>query len=205
MGIDYRTGDIELSTSPVRNDEGQDLETLNVFGRAEDGEVFSLPPADGGKDAWLFLASCVIFEAVSWGKSVASFAQSHASPFFPLTLFTHLTTQSRVSFQFWCLPIILRATLRKQRFQHRRHWYHGNRSDVRIGPLLVHRLEDESSIPQTEYLCWLCYNDSLPHRRVFCKISQPAHRNPRSHVCYRRLHALLPSFHLLGRVVCAQA
>jgi hypothetical protein len=88
MGIDDRTGDIELSTVAVRNDDGQDLETLNVFGRAEDGEVFSLPPADGGKDAWLFLASCVIFEAVSWGKSVASFAQSHASRFSILTLHT---------------------------------------------------------------------------------------------------------------------
>jgi hypothetical protein len=75
MGVDNRTGDIELSTVAVRNEDGQDLETLNVFGRAEDGEVFSLPPADGGKDAWLFLASCVIFEAVSWGEFVMSFPQ----------------------------------------------------------------------------------------------------------------------------------
>lgn len=79
MGVDDRTGDIALSTIAMRNDDGQDLETLNVFGRAEDGEVFSLPPADGGKDAWLFLASCVIFEAVSWGESVMTFAQSHFS------------------------------------------------------------------------------------------------------------------------------
>jgi hypothetical protein len=75
MGVDDRTRDIELSTIAVRNENDQDLETLNVFGRAEDGEVFSLPPADGGKDAWLFLASCVIFEAVSWGEFVMIFAQ----------------------------------------------------------------------------------------------------------------------------------
>ncbi|KAG9560309.1 putative MFS monocarboxylate transporter, partial [Aureobasidium melanogenum] len=69
MGIDERTGDIELSTVVERPDDNQsqDLEDSNVFGRAEDGEVFSLPPADGGKDAWLFLASCVVFEAISWG------------------------------------------------------------------------------------------------------------------------------------------
>ncbi|KAG9521468.1 putative MFS monocarboxylate transporter, partial [Aureobasidium melanogenum] len=69
MGIDERTGDIELSTVVERPDDNQsqDLEESNVFGRAEDGEVFSLPPADGGKDAWLFLASCVVFEAISWG------------------------------------------------------------------------------------------------------------------------------------------
>ncbi|KAI5242089.1 MFS general substrate transporter [Aureobasidium subglaciale] len=69
MGVDQRTGDIELSTVVERteDDQSQDLEVSNIFGRAEDGEVFSLPPADGGKDAWLFLISCVIFEAVSWG------------------------------------------------------------------------------------------------------------------------------------------
>lgn len=82
MGVDDRTGDIELSTVPVQHDDSQDLETLNVFGRAEDGEVFSLPPADGGKDAWLFLASCVIFEAVSWGELSVTFAQPCSSDFF---------------------------------------------------------------------------------------------------------------------------
>lgn len=72
MGVtDQRTEDIELSTVAGRagDNHSQDLEDSNVFGRAEDGEVFSLPPADGGKDAWLFLASCVVFEAISWGKS----------------------------------------------------------------------------------------------------------------------------------------
>lgn len=71
MGVDGRTGDIELSTVVVErsdDNQSQDLEDSNVFGRAEDGEVFSLPPADGGKDAWLFLVSCVIFEAISWGE-----------------------------------------------------------------------------------------------------------------------------------------
>jgi hypothetical protein len=28
---------------------------------------FQLPPADGGKDAWLFLAACFIIEALVWG------------------------------------------------------------------------------------------------------------------------------------------
>lgn len=85
MGItDNRTEDIELSTIVARPDDNQsqDLDDSNVFGRAEDGEVFSLPPADGGKDAWLFLASCVVFEAISWGKSfrdhqAARFPENH--------------------------------------------------------------------------------------------------------------------------------
>lgn len=35
-------------------------------------EGFSLPPTDGGKDAWLFLFSCFMLEALIWGSSVAS-------------------------------------------------------------------------------------------------------------------------------------
>ena len=26
-----------------------------------------LPPADGGREAWLFLGSCFVFEALIWG------------------------------------------------------------------------------------------------------------------------------------------
>lgn len=41
--------------------------------RVEDGvggmghEMPSLPPVDGGKDAWLFLAACFMIEALVWG------------------------------------------------------------------------------------------------------------------------------------------
>ena len=28
---------------------------------------FSLPPVDGGKDAWLFLAACFMIEGLVWG------------------------------------------------------------------------------------------------------------------------------------------
>jgi hypothetical protein len=31
---------------------------------------FSLPAADGGKDAWLFLAACFVVEALVWGQSI---------------------------------------------------------------------------------------------------------------------------------------
>lgn len=33
----------------------------------EEGQQFTLPPADGGKDAWLFLAAAFILEALVWG------------------------------------------------------------------------------------------------------------------------------------------
>ncbi|KAF7552707.1 hypothetical protein G7Z17_g4129 [Cylindrodendrum hubeiense] len=31
------------------------------------GEHISLPPADHGKDAWLFLAACFFVDALAWG------------------------------------------------------------------------------------------------------------------------------------------
>lgn len=33
-----------------------------------DNPEFSLPQADGSKDAWLFLAACFVCEAMVWGK-----------------------------------------------------------------------------------------------------------------------------------------
>lgn len=36
---------------------------LDIDGRQE----FSLPPVDGGKDAWFFLAACFFVEALTWG------------------------------------------------------------------------------------------------------------------------------------------
>jgi len=37
------------------------------------GLEFSLPQADGGKDAWLFLAACFIVEALVWGNHPSKF------------------------------------------------------------------------------------------------------------------------------------
>lgn len=47
--------------------------STNPERRVEDGtggmehEMPSLPPVDGGKDAWLFLAACFMIEALVWG------------------------------------------------------------------------------------------------------------------------------------------
>jgi hypothetical protein len=34
---------------------------------ADSNEGHSLPPTDGGKDAWLFLFACFMLEAMIWG------------------------------------------------------------------------------------------------------------------------------------------
>jgi hypothetical protein len=55
----------------------------------------SLPPVDGGKDAWLFLAACFIIEALVWGKSGSRFESI-------IPLIT-----CRVSLFFWCFSRVL--------------------------------------------------------------------------------------------------
>ncbi|KAF4635406.1 hypothetical protein G7Y89_g2692 [Cudoniella acicularis] len=51
----------DLSTN--REELAQDLIEVS----APHGPEFSLPQADGGKDAWLFLAACFVIEALVWG------------------------------------------------------------------------------------------------------------------------------------------
>ena len=48
--------------SPSPTADGSSIEAPG--GRQE----FSLPPADGGKDAWFFLAAAFVMEGLTWGK-----------------------------------------------------------------------------------------------------------------------------------------
>jgi hypothetical protein len=43
-------------------------------------EFPALPPVDGGKDAWLFLAACFVIEALIWGASYSSLSH-HGTTF----------------------------------------------------------------------------------------------------------------------------
>ncbi|KAI4861419.1 MFS general substrate transporter [Hypoxylon rubiginosum] len=52
---------IEDSIIPTRDSSRRDLQP------EERRQEFSLPPVDGGKDAWLFLAACFAIEALVWG------------------------------------------------------------------------------------------------------------------------------------------
>ncbi|KAL1843391.1 hypothetical protein VTK73DRAFT_2856 [Phialemonium thermophilum] len=54
---------ISRSQEGSAGDHGGLTEAQTPSGRHQ----FSLPPADGGKDAWLFLASCFAVEALVWG------------------------------------------------------------------------------------------------------------------------------------------
>ena len=77
----------------------------------ENGQLheFSLPRADGAKDAWLFLAGCFALEALIWGTSFSSTCSpAWRSPRpMHLCLSRVLSTYFRVSFRIWCLPILL--------------------------------------------------------------------------------------------------
>lgn len=70
MGPDEgSTTAIELQ-HPYPTDDDDTPRGTSPERRIEDGdahEMPSLPPVDGGKDAWLFLAACFMIEALVWG------------------------------------------------------------------------------------------------------------------------------------------
>lgn len=52
-------------------EESEEVSTQRRRQRGEEGDhgqEFSLPRADGGRDAWLFLAACFSIEALVWGE-----------------------------------------------------------------------------------------------------------------------------------------
>ena len=62
---------MEPQTDISLNDVSSFLGTNPEVGQSENPaghHEFSLPKADGGKDAWLFLAACFTVEALVWGK-----------------------------------------------------------------------------------------------------------------------------------------
>lgn len=59
--------EIALSDLTTERDEPRGLQ-LDDLDNVNDTPEFSLPCADGGKDAWLFLAACFIVEALVWGE-----------------------------------------------------------------------------------------------------------------------------------------
>jgi hypothetical protein len=68
------TPSIELQNpSTIWDHEAGQLASSNLEVEAQSPEYhtqFSLPPADGGKDAWLFLFASFLLEALVWGKSL---------------------------------------------------------------------------------------------------------------------------------------
>ncbi|TGO65987.1 hypothetical protein BOTNAR_0071g00240 [Botryotinia narcissicola] len=59
--VQLAVADLEI---PLSNASTRDLEEGIIDPDNTDGNV---PRADGGKDAWLFLAACFVFEALIWG------------------------------------------------------------------------------------------------------------------------------------------
>jgi hypothetical protein len=61
LGVSTET-DIEMGPREVRSPLG------SQGGDAIAEASLKLPKVDGGKDAWLFLVGCFVFEALVWGR-----------------------------------------------------------------------------------------------------------------------------------------
>jgi len=66
METDIALADIAVGMASSQDVGGSEsiYPTEEASGRLE----FSLPQADGGRDAWLFLAACFVVEALVWGE-----------------------------------------------------------------------------------------------------------------------------------------
>ena len=70
---DIVLSEFHRSTNFGRGESGSPLTNRRSVHQEEEdgrghGQEFSLPRADGGKDAWLFLAGCFMIEALVWGE-----------------------------------------------------------------------------------------------------------------------------------------
>lgn len=61
-----RLAPLSISDPHRETDSVYDLDASN-FEPADDVDLAYLPRADGGKDAWLFLAACFVLEMMIWG------------------------------------------------------------------------------------------------------------------------------------------
>ncbi|ORY74552.1 putative monocarboxylic acid transporter [Leucosporidium creatinivorum] len=57
----------ELSAAPTRPSPASSIKSSSAFDEEGANAVSALPPVDGGKDAWLFLAAGTLCEALAWG------------------------------------------------------------------------------------------------------------------------------------------
>ncbi|KAH7359520.1 major facilitator superfamily domain-containing protein [Pyrenochaeta sp. MPI-SDFR-AT-0127] len=65
-----RSSEFELISSQqpsVTEPQGIEARGNEPIHQSNEDEGFSLPPTDGGKDAWLFLFACFMLEALIWG------------------------------------------------------------------------------------------------------------------------------------------
>ena len=59
----HELSSVHLPPAGLRSPTADDSSVEAPGGRQE----FSLPPADGGKDAWFFLAAAFLMEGLIWG------------------------------------------------------------------------------------------------------------------------------------------
>lgn len=70
--------EVELTANPQRSDSAEVERYYESTDLVEANNGFSLPPTDGGKDAWLFLLACFMLEALIWGKQLLQLTEAQS-------------------------------------------------------------------------------------------------------------------------------
>ena len=70
---DFQTSEKAGSIAAQQGADGHESENTNI----DEEKASKLPRADGGRDAWMFLAGCFVFEALIWGETFLWFSDEH--------------------------------------------------------------------------------------------------------------------------------
>jgi hypothetical protein len=104
----YGSTEVELTSYAQRPSTraSRDIEPLHDHTNSDEG--FSLPPTDGGKDAWLCLFACFMLEALIWGfpASYGIFQEYYAANDF--------VGSSNIAVVGTCAMVCARSSLPKQ-------------------------------------------------------------------------------------------
>ena len=123
---------LERTISPAQQDVSPDveLEVLHSSNRPDDQQEFSLPPVDKGKDAWLFLVTCFLVEAIVWGKHTSSTFLEHPKAYDANSLSLWQASLSRLAFFRITIPPMSRLSPipLESRSLHRALWYDSNKT-----------------------------------------------------------------------------
>ena len=66
--VSPQNADLELTSYTPSLSDVEPLRDNPIGPPTTNNDGFSLPPTDGGKDAWLFLFACFMLEAMIWGS-----------------------------------------------------------------------------------------------------------------------------------------
>lgn len=196
----YRTTERNTDFDPIRRAETGTPEPQDTSVQEPARHEFSqLPPVDGGKDAWLFLAACFVVEALVWGTfSIIYHAPllgniSQKGQMLTVTLYTRLPLLLRRLPRLLQHPPALFFLQQPRRYRHLRHGYHVHRHSLNhvLFPAF-------SAVRAMGSHCWVASHVFRPRHVILLHNRHALDRHPGNSLRHRGFDRLLSLHSLPG-------